>query len=60
MDHYIKINKRDAALFNKLVEFAMAYIDEHSIRARGVERVGKLIHMETYPMLGIETRDGKI
>lgn len=60
MNHYIKINKKDAAYFDKLVLFAMAYIDEHSIRAKGVERVGKLIRMETNHLLGKETRDGKI
>lgn len=60
MDRYIKINKKDAAQFDKLVLFAMAYIDKHSIRAKGVERVGKLIRMETNHLLGVETRDGKI
>ncbi len=60
MNRYIKINKKDAVQYDKLVQFAMAYIDEHAIRAKGVERVGKLIRMETNHLLGIETRDGKI
>jgi hypothetical protein len=60
MNKYISINKRNAKHFYDLCEFALAYIDQNSIRRPGICHVIMDIKNVTNAILNIQTRDGKI
>jgi len=60
MTNYISINKRNAKHFHDLCEFALAYMDQNSIRRPGICHVIMDIKNVTNAILNIQTRDGKI
>ena len=60
MTKYIPINKRNAKHFYDLCEFALAYMDQYSIRRPGINHAIMDIKNVTNEILNIQTRDGKI
>ena len=60
MEKYISINKRNAKHFHDLCEFALAYMDQHSIRRPGIDHAIMDIKNITNYILNIQTRDSKI
>ena len=60
MTRYIPINKRNAKYFHDLCEFALAYMDQYSIRRPGINHAIMDIKNITNDILNIQTKDGKI
>lgn len=60
MMKYISISKRNAKHFHDLCQFALAYMDQHSIRRPGINHAIMDIKNVTNEILNIQTRDGKI